>query len=128
MSWGSWGWGSWSSNWGWGSNDWWRDPDQRRDPQSSSSYQSTDWWRDPAASIADDHLTQRRAAAAEEHGGPSVPGAYFGGEREGYQVANFPRRGQERGRSGNEQELHHSHHVFSVNVPLNLEGGRVLVD
>ena len=120
MSWGSSGWGSWSSNWGWGSNDWWGYPDQ--DPQSTSSSQRTDYpWRNPAASVADDHLTQRRAAAAEEHGGPSVPGAYFGGEREGYQVASFPRRGQERGRSGNEQELHPSHHVFTVRVPLNLK-------
>ena len=50
-----------------------------------------------------------------------MPGAYFGGEREGYQVANFPRRGQERGRSGNEQELHPSHRVITVHVPLNVK-------
>ena len=73
------------------------------------------WWRDPethAGLIADDALTESRMAAAAEHGAPAFRGAYFGGQRAGHHVDNYPRSGQEPGRSGTAQEKHPTHHVF----------------
>ena len=63
--------------------DWWRDPDRPGDSAGqASSSDNKDWWRDPdrpetyAGLIADDDLTEARMAAAAEHGGPALPGAW----------------------------------------------------